>query len=133
MEATSSDGAPPDGQTVSFMEGATVLGTGRLGGGSARFATSALSVGTDSITAVYGGDWNFARSTSRAVSQVVSQGRVAVPEKLVDESASVASRLILYNNHPLPPPCQGGEPPLQLPSSLRRGPGGGERTWPVNA
>ncbi len=72
-EVISSDGAPPDGQTVSFMEGTTVLGTETFSGGSARFTTSTLSVGTDSITAVYGGDWNLAGSTSKAVRQVVSK------------------------------------------------------------
>jgi len=70
---TSSAGAPPDGETVSFMKGATLLGTGTLSGGSASFTTSALPVGTNSITAVYGGDPNFAGSKSKAVSQVVNK------------------------------------------------------------
>ena len=34
---TSKLGAPPDGETVSFMKGKTVLGTGTLSGGSASF------------------------------------------------------------------------------------------------
>jgi hypothetical protein len=38
----------------------------------ATFSTSTLSVGTHSITGAYGGDTNFASSTSTAVSQVVS-------------------------------------------------------------
>ena len=58
---TSSAGAPPDGETVSFMKGTTVLGTGTLSGGSASFTTSTLPVGTNYIKAVYGGDSNFAR------------------------------------------------------------------------
>ena len=66
-------GAPPDGETVSFKNGLTVLGTGTLSGGSASFTTSALKVGKDSITAVYAGDLNFAGSTSKAVKQVVSK------------------------------------------------------------
>jgi len=66
-------GAPPNGETVSFMEGKTVLGTGELSGGSATFTTSTLKVGTNSITAVYGGDSNLGGSTSKAVSQVVSK------------------------------------------------------------
>jgi hypothetical protein len=70
---TSSDGAPPDGETVTFVEGKAVLGTGTLSGGSASFTTSTLNVGTNSITAVYAGDSNFAASTSKAVSQVVSK------------------------------------------------------------
>jgi uncharacterized repeat protein (TIGR03803 family) len=67
----SSAGAPPDGETVSFKEGTTVLGTGSLSGGSASFTTSALPVGTNSIKAVYGGDSIFAASTSNTVKQVV--------------------------------------------------------------
>jgi uncharacterized repeat protein (TIGR03803 family) len=70
---TSKAGTPPDGETVSFMEGKTVLGTGTLSSGSASYTTSTLKVGTNSITAVYGGDSNFAGSTSKAVKQVVSK------------------------------------------------------------
>ena len=69
----SSAGAPPDGETVTFKKGTTVLGTGSLSGGSASFTTSALPVGTTAIKAVYGGDSNFTGSTSKAVSQVVSK------------------------------------------------------------
>jgi hypothetical protein len=70
---TSKAGEPLDGETVTFMEGKTVLGTGALSSGSASFTTSALNVGTNAIKAVYGGDSNFAGSTSKAVSQVVSK------------------------------------------------------------
>jgi hypothetical protein len=69
----SSIGFPSDGETVTFKKGTTVLGTGTLNGGSAGFTTSALKVGPNSITAVYGGDSNFAGSTSKAVSQVVNK------------------------------------------------------------
>jgi hypothetical protein len=55
------------------MKGTKVLGTGTLSGGSASFTTSTLPVGTSYIKAVYGGDSNFAGSTSKAVSQVVSK------------------------------------------------------------
>jgi len=68
---TSSIGALPDGETVTFTQGATVLGTGTLSGGSTSFTTSTLKAGTTSVTAVYGGDSNFAGSTSKVVSQVV--------------------------------------------------------------
>jgi Bacterial Ig-like domain (group 3)/Beta-propeller repeat len=70
---TSAVGAPPDGENVSFMKGKTVLGTGTLSRGSATFTTSTLKVGTNSITAVYGGDSNFAGSKSKAVKQVVEK------------------------------------------------------------
>jgi hypothetical protein len=71
---TPSVGAPPpDGETISFMKGTMVLGTGTLSSGSATFTTSALKVGTPVIKAVYGGDSNLPGSTSKAVSQVVSK------------------------------------------------------------
>jgi Bacterial Ig-like domain (group 3)/Beta-propeller repeat len=68
---TSSVGSPPDGETVTFMKGTTVLGTRRLSGGSASFTTSALPVGNDYIKAVYGGDSDFA-SSKATVTQVVN-------------------------------------------------------------
>jgi hypothetical protein len=68
---SSSAGAPPDGETVSFVQGKTTLGTGTLSGGSASFTTSTLKKGTDSIVAVYGGDSEFAGSKSKPDKQVV--------------------------------------------------------------
>jgi uncharacterized repeat protein (TIGR03803 family) len=65
--------APPDGELVSFMDGATLLGTGPLTSGSATFATSALPVGMSQITAVYGGDSDFGGSTSKALKQTVKK------------------------------------------------------------
>jgi hypothetical protein len=44
-----------------------------LSGGSASFTSSTLKVGTSSVKAVYGGDSNFAGSTSKAVKQVVEK------------------------------------------------------------
>jgi hypothetical protein len=55
---------PPDGETVSFVQGTTVLGTATLRGGSASFTTSTLEPGAKSIKAVYGGNSDFTRSTS---------------------------------------------------------------------
>lgn len=69
---TSKLGAPPDGETVTFKEGTTALGTGTLIGGSATFTTSTLPVGTNAIKAVYGGDMHLAASTSNTVKQVVN-------------------------------------------------------------
>jgi len=57
--------------TVQFLDGTTVLGTGTLSNGSASFATSALTQGAHSITAVYGGDASNAGSTSAAISQAM--------------------------------------------------------------
>jgi YVTN family beta-propeller protein len=58
--------------TVTFLDGATALGTGTLdSSGDATFATSSLAPGAHSITAVYGGDANYAGSTSAAVNEQI--------------------------------------------------------------
>ena len=73
--ATVSGTSGPPTSTVTFKDGATTLGTGTLNGaGVATYTTSALTVATHAITAVYGGDTNFTTSTSSAVSQVVNNG-----------------------------------------------------------
>ena len=67
-------GAGTPSGTVVFQEGSTVLDTETLGGsGTVNFATSALAVGSNSITAVYSGDANFATSSS-TTSATVNQG-----------------------------------------------------------
>ena len=66
-------GAGSPGGTVTFSEGATTLGTGTISGGIATFTTSALAVGSHSITALYGGDASFAASTSATFSQTVNK------------------------------------------------------------
>lgn len=67
----SSAGSPPNGETVSFMQGTKKIGSGTLKTGTAVFSTSKLTAGNHSITAVYGGDANFDSSTSNIVKQVV--------------------------------------------------------------
>jgi poly(3-hydroxybutyrate) depolymerase len=75
---SSSLGAPPNGETVTFEQNATVLGTGTLSNGSAKFTISTLKTGgSDSIKAVYAGDSNFSGSTSAFLSQVVDQANTA--------------------------------------------------------
>jgi hypothetical protein len=64
-------GLTPTG-TVTFKDGSTVIGSGSLNGsGQAAFSTSALSGGSHSITAVYGGDTNFTGSASSTLTQAV--------------------------------------------------------------
>ena len=58
---------------VTFTHDGAFLGAGPLAGGVATFSTGSLSLGTHSITAEYGGDANFANSTSSATDQVVNQ------------------------------------------------------------
>jgi hypothetical protein len=72
--ATSAGGTPPDGESVSFLDGTTVIGTGTLSGGSATFNISTLAVGTASVKAVYGGDGKtITGSKSKPLKQVVKQ------------------------------------------------------------
>jgi len=70
---TSGAGAPPDGEAVTFKQGPTTLGTGLLASGSASIIVSPLKAGTISFKAVYGGDSDFAASTSKAANQVVNK------------------------------------------------------------
>ena len=58
--------------TVTFKDGVSTLGTGIISGTTATFSTATLTGGSHSITAVYGGDTNYATSTSSAVSQTVN-------------------------------------------------------------
>jgi hypothetical protein len=66
-------GAP--GGTVTFKDGTTTLGTASVNTTTkqAVFKTSALSVATHSITAVYSGNGGFNTSTSAVLKQVVNQ------------------------------------------------------------
>ncbi|MGW7007396.1 Ig-like domain-containing protein, partial [Streptomyces sp. NPDC054933] len=72
VSAVSPGSGTPTG-TVSFFDGATLLGSGTLSGGVATFSTSSLSVGSHSLTAVYGGDTDFSGSTSPVDAQTVNQ------------------------------------------------------------
>lgn len=70
--------------TVTFKDGATTLGTVAVNATQATLVTSAFSVGTHPITAIYSGDATFASSTSTVLNQTVSKG---------DTSTSVATSL----------------------------------------
>jgi hypothetical protein len=75
--ATVSASAPGAGTptgTVMFKDGTAVIDTGTLSGGVATFTTSALAVASHTITVVYGGDGNFAGSTSPSATQTVNKG-----------------------------------------------------------
>ncbi len=68
---SSSPSTPPDGETVTFKDGATVLGTGTLSGGVATLSTSSLSQGKHEIHAIYPGDAKLRASASPLLKQVV--------------------------------------------------------------
>lgn len=70
-DVSTTDGAPPDGETVTFMKGKTAIGKGELSGGVATFVTKSLPAGTSAIVASYHGDTQLAASKSAPVNQVV--------------------------------------------------------------
>ena len=74
--ATVSAAAPGSGTptgSVTFVDGSTALGSATLSSGKASFKTTSLVVGSQVITAVYGGDGNFTTSTSAALTQTIQQ------------------------------------------------------------
>jgi hypothetical protein len=78
--ATVTGAGTPTG-TVTFKDGALNLGTGTLNGSAVgTLSTSALQVAGSphTITAVYGGDGNFAGSTSSAIQQTVTAKALTV-------------------------------------------------------
>jgi len=66
---SSATGSPTG--TVNFLDGTTPAGSAVVSGGVATLALSSLAIGSHSITAVYGGDTNFASSSSSALAQSV--------------------------------------------------------------
>ncbi len=69
---SSTSGLPPNGETITFKNGSSILGTASLSGGTATLTTSSLTAGIYTVTASYPGDANFAASTSPALRQVVN-------------------------------------------------------------
>jgi DNA-binding beta-propeller fold protein YncE len=72
---TGASGVPVPTGTVTFMNGATVLGTGTLNGsGVATYTAAALAAASYSVTAAYAGDSNNGPSTSSVTAVTVWPG-----------------------------------------------------------
>jgi Bacterial Ig-like domain (group 3)/FG-GAP-like repeat len=85
-----SGSATPTG-TITFNDGSTALGTGTLDGtGKATLATTALTVGSHTITAAYGGATAFDASTSTGVAITITATTPDFTLSLSPTSASVA-------------------------------------------
>jgi sugar lactone lactonase YvrE len=56
---------------VTFLDGTTPIGSSPLANGVAAFPVTILTVGSHALTAVYGGDSNFASSTSTALTETI--------------------------------------------------------------
>ena len=76
--------------SVTFRNGSTTLGTASLNGsGVATLATTTLPIGSDAITAFYGGDTQDAGSTSQPVTVTIASGSVATTTGLTASATSV--------------------------------------------
>ena len=65
--------------TVTFFSGAAVLGTAAVSGtGVASLTTTSLLVGSQTITATFGGDSNFSAATSPALTQTVTKAATII-------------------------------------------------------
>lgn len=88
LTATVSASSQSPAGDVQFFDGATLLGTGALAGGTATLITSALPAGTHLLTAKYLGNVDFTPSTSQPVSHTVSKASTvtvlnATPTELI--------------------------------------------------
>jgi Bacterial Ig-like domain (group 3) len=82
-------GAGTPSGTVSFMKGSTILDTAILGmNATVGFSTSALTVGSAQITAVYSGDTDFLTSTS---STTVTINQASTTTSLIASPTSLTS------------------------------------------
>ncbi|MFJ5275105.1 beta strand repeat-containing protein, partial [Streptomyces sp. NPDC088358] len=93
--------------TVSFFDGATLLGTGTLTGGVATLTTSTLSVGSHSLTAVYGGDGDFNGSASPVDTQTVSAADTTTTLTSAPDPSSFGQAKVLTATVAVVPPGVG--------------------------
>jgi len=97
LTATVSPGNPTG--TVSFLDGANLLGTSSVANGVATLSISTLSGGSHSLTAVYSGDTNNATSTSAAVNESVTGGTGSItpnPVSASPASGSGSSQVMIF-------------------------------------
>ena len=82
-------GKAPTG-SVGFRDGDVTLSVRPLAGGRASLVTSSLTAGPHTMTAVYSGDSNFATSTSKPLTQTVSDPGTTATKTIVISSANPA-------------------------------------------
>ena len=105
LATVGADAGTPSG-TVTFADGATRLATVPLdGSGTATFTTSALSLGSHSITATYSGDADFLGVQSARYSETVAQTgtEVVVVENSVFKNKKLMSVRLTAEIKPLAP------------------------------
>jgi hypothetical protein len=88
VAGTTSNSPVPSGSVI-FYDGTTSLGSGSLNGSAqTSFTTSALAVGSHSITAAYGASSTYAPSTSSALTEVVTAAPKAATTTTISSSAN---------------------------------------------
>lgn len=93
--------------TVQFLNGSTVLGTETLAAGKTTFTTSALPVGSNSVSAKYLGDTTFAASTSPAVTQTVGKEQTLTTVTTVPVPSAIGQAVKITANVSVTPPSTG--------------------------
>ena len=90
--------------TVTFKDGVSTLGTGIISGTTATFSTATLTGGSHSVTAVYGGDTNYATSTSSVLTQTMAAAPVvtASPNSVSVNSGATATFTAAAIGNPVP-------------------------------
>jgi len=81
--------------TVTFLDGATSIGSANLSAGTATIGISTLATGNHSLTASYGGDTNDAASTSAAVTESVGLAPTNTTLRATPNPATVGQNVTL--------------------------------------
>jgi hypothetical protein len=92
---------------VEFFDGVTSLGTQPVTAGSAALVTSALALGSHSITAVYSGDADYSGSTSAAHSHAVNAAATATSVGSAPNPSVVGESVTLTASVAASPPGSG--------------------------
>ncbi len=107
-------GGIPSG-TITFMDGAAVLGKATLDStGAGALTTSALVVGSHTISVIYAGSANYLSSTSSTLTQSVSKNSVSVALTSVP-NPSTFGQAVTFTVQVLPSP-PGGAPGTATPT-----------------
>lgn len=88
FKATSTSGIP-DGETISFVQGSTVLGTGTTKSGTATFTINTLAAASYTVYAAYAGDASFPAANSSSVLQTIR--RAATTTSLISNATVTVS------------------------------------------
>lgn len=82
--------------TVTFMDGATTIGTQQLdASGSATITTSSLNVGVHSLVASYAGDSNYSAVSSPALSESITDFQVSIPQSSQTVGAGASATFVV--------------------------------------